>query len=186
MILFCCQLQINKLQGEIASATCMVIMHAPAWFYFQDRFSICNPEEALVSGGESWAMALPSQLSLAFSTECPAMCLAVPLEPNPVCSPQALSGLSSWRLTWGIVYDTIGKWLSRSVADLMSYSCLLKSCFRSSERTPEGSAWIHGLSWFFFFFFNFGKQMEKLLYNSHSQVSSLEYGTGKTGKVTHI
>lgn len=53
MVLFCCHLQINKLQGEIASARCMGIMHVPAWFYFQDRVSICNPEEALISGGGS-------------------------------------------------------------------------------------------------------------------------------------
>lgn len=53
MILFCCHPQINKLQGEIASARCMVTMHVPGWFYFQDWVSICNPEEALISGGGS-------------------------------------------------------------------------------------------------------------------------------------
>lgn len=102
MILVCCQLQINKFQRETASARCMVIMHVPAWFYF--RVSICNPEEALISGVKA-GPSLPLQLSYAFNTECPAACLPVPSEPSLVCSLQALSGLSFWRLTWGIVYD---------------------------------------------------------------------------------
>lgn len=69
----------------------------------------------------------------------------------------------------------------------MSYSCLVKSCPRSSERTPEGSAWVHRLSWFFLFFplgSRWGKHSWILLHHLHSQVSSLEYGRGKTGKVT--
>lgn len=158
MILFCCHLQINKLQGELASARCMVVMHVPAWFYFRDQVSICNPEEALISGSGSWAITLPLQLSLAFSTGCPAACLAVPSEPGPGCSLQALSVLSCRRLPWGIVWGTIGKWLSRSVADLMSYSCLVKSCFRSSERTPEGSEALLGSVDFFFVCFFPGSQ----------------------------